>query len=201
MNNDYPIKQNKSSLIVFVPEGLTQLNDFARRIHQIAAQEQRDILLFGLIDDWEQNLGRLLTTLEALTRDNFIQVHSTTACTQNWEASLCKVVKPGDRVLCHDGQYVKTGRLKTQLLTDYLQTKYGLRVMEISGFYNPQKEQITILTRSLLFWIVCLGMIAGFFILEINIDSILQGPSHSVVLLMLLLIEIGTVWTWKRIFR
>lgn len=193
--------QTKKRLIVLVPDGLAGNTDLAHRIYWLATRSGCDVLYVALVDDPEKRLStmRYMATMKAVTAGNSLVVHSILADTSSWRKTLSELYQPGDRIVCHEEQSVKTGFLKTVPVSEFLQGSLGVPVVKISGFYHPGRLQLGRWAHTLITWLGFLLILAAFTLLEIQLDPVFTGLPGKVLLAVLFTIEIGSIWAWDRI--
>jgi hypothetical protein len=189
-------RQQNKRLIVLVPDGITNLVDFAHKIHWMAMGDHYDVVYLGMVDDIEKSLSvsRRIATLKAVTSENWLTVSGKLAPSEEWFKILSETYRAGDMIICHEEQTVKNGLFRTMPVKDFLENSFQVPIRVISGFYNPQKVQVKKWVRGLLFWISCLAILSIFSFLEIQMEQNAQGLARVMVLMILVLFEVGLFW-------
>jgi hypothetical protein len=189
-------QSNGRRMIVFVPEGITDLGSLAHKIRWMALSDHFDILYLALVDNAEKTLSvsRQMATLKAITSESWLKVTVKTTPVGEWEKNIKEIYQPGDVIVCHAEQFVKTGFLKTTPIQDYLGNLLNAPTRLISGFYHPLKAQTKNWIRSFLFWAGCLVVLAVFTLLEIQMDQSTHGSARVIILTILAFFEVGFFW-------
>ena len=82
---------------------------------------------------------------------------------------------------------------------DYIQNTLRIPVSTLADFYHPARDQARMWLFGLFFWLGCLGILAGFTLLEIEITNATQGPAQVLLTCMALLIEYAALMAWSRL--
>lgn len=193
--------KNRDRLIVIVPESLAGSVELAQNIYRMAIREACDVLYLILVGDREneQAVERGSVMMVAETGDEQVTADSELVEARDWEKSLHKLYRPGDRIVCHTEQTARAGSSQTLSMEQFLRSEFPAQVITLEGFYDPGKEASRPWYRSLLFWSVTLVMLALFTLLEMRMDQILQGWNLKLILALLWLLEVGTVLAWNAI--
>jgi len=187
-------------LIVLLPESLAGDLEFATRIHRVAAQSQKNVVYLTILDDPDHALtvSRNLATMKAVTESNLVHAGSVQVPTDRWFAKLKEILGPEDTVVCQAEQSVRQGVFRTIPIADYLHSILGKPMIIMEGYYHPRMIQVSAWVKSLFFWLGAIAILAGFTWLELQADSAFPGFIHPVVLIVILIMEIGSVWLWSR---
>lgn len=190
-------------LIVLLPESLAGDLEFAHLIHRMAVQENKDVLYLTLMDNTDNLLGvsRQIATMKAVTESNLIRAGSVQVPVAYWFGKLRDIIRPGDAVVCHEEQVVKQGFLKTEPISEFLNSVMDQPISTVKNFYHPQRIQVKRWLLSGLFWIGAVGILTGFSLLEVQTGLVMPGSINKLVLAAMILIEFGAVWFWSRIFH
>ncbi|HEX9019364.1 MAG TPA: hypothetical protein VF806_09260 [Anaerolineaceae bacterium] len=191
----------KKRLIVFVPDYRAENLELAHKAHWIAMHHRYDVLFLALVDTEDEMLGaaRMLATLKAVTSENWLTTTSRVVTNRDWLTALQEIYQPGDAILCHAEQVVKNGFLTTLPLNDYLRDHFEGAVYTLSGYYQPRQVQVRRWLHSLLFWIGCLVIFAGFSALEMQLDLHTLGITRTLTMVIVVLFEFGAIWVWSGI--
>lgn len=193
----------KSRLIVLLPESLVGDLGFAQKIHRMASRTGNDVLYLTLLEDPDEGLSvsRGIATMKAVTESDQIKAGSVQIPTSRWFAKLQQICRPGDTIVCHREQTVNLGSFKTEPTADYLTHHFTNPIVALDGFYHPQQMVFKSWMRGLVFWLGALVIVAGFTLLELQADLAFPGFAHKLVLAAILLIEFGAIWFWSQIIR
>ena len=185
----------KKRLIVLVPEGLAGNPDLAHKIYWMAIRDRCDVLYLAYVYDEEKRLeiSRSMATMKALTSGNLVMVNLKQTGSDDWLDTLRELYRPGDIIVCHEGQYVRQGFLNTVSVKDLLSSIFKTPVTMISGFYHPWQLLSRKWLFGLLFWIGCLVILSAFTLLEIQVDRTVQGAAGTVLIFVILAFEFGSI--------
>jgi energy-converting hydrogenase Eha subunit C len=144
----------------------------------------------------EPKLRRALVTISALIQDGWISAEAKTEVGNNW----LKVVKSNwrdeDVIVCFAEQ--RTG-LMQRPLGQILESKLNATVYLLSGPEQFNRHNINWLVQ-LTAWAGFIAIIAGLFVLQVNIDRSLTGGVQTVMLVITVLFEFWLIWVWNNLF-
>lgn len=183
-----------SGMLVFVPEMLEDISDFARQIYTMAIDQQRWVMYLTL-DGKEHNQladARQLATLTALTQGNSVKASAFQAQVDDWTEALRQLTHPGDLVIWPEKRWFAPVSVEKAL---------GITQQVLPGHYISVPDQAVPWYRTLLFWLIGLITIVGFSYLEITLSKMINGALMSVALIILVVLEVGILYQWDRIFR
>lgn len=178
-------------VVVFVPEGLEDINDFARQVYLLALAEQREVLYLAVNRGELDPLAaaRLLATLTALTQDRQVSVRSRQVGAADWVDALRQVTRPGDLVAWAEAGLAAPAGLEAEL---------GIIQHVLPGAMAAARRNWL---RPALFWLLTVALLAGFSYLEV---SLWNGPLgdfwKKAALIALFGAEMGGVYAWNRWF-
>lgn len=192
-------QERKGRLIVFVPDCLAGDRELAHKIFWIALRERCDVLYLTLVenDTDMQSLSQRMAAMIAATGENCITVDSTLVNVEQWLKMLRQIYHPGDRIVCHEEQLVKQDFMKLIPITNFLHDELNFPIISISGFYHPQQIQARKWMHEVFAWLGFIIILAGFTILEIQLDHFLLGIIGKVALCVLVTFEIMAIWAWN----
>jgi hypothetical protein len=200
MDSTAEVSTLKPRLIVLIPEGAAGNPELAKKIYWMAQRSQRDVLYLALIAQPEDGfaVSRRMATMKALTSDAAVKAASRTAAAEDWPQALKNIYVPGDQIVCHAEQVVKTSFFQTVPLETWLSERYPGVILTLSGFYHPWQSLAWNLLLNLAFWLGCCVILGLFSFLEYRVDQALQGTARTFLLILLLTLEVGFVWIWNR---
>jgi hypothetical protein len=140
-----------------------------------------------------------MTTLTALTANEAVRVKYVLIQSNDWVSKIQEYCRPGDRVACLEGQMIKTGWMKTASVREVLENTLDAPVVLLSGVFHPWKTASRKWLFGLIFWLGCLVILAGFSLLEIQIDHGMQGFARTALILIVLSMEFGALWAWNHV--
>jgi hypothetical protein len=195
------IQPEQKRLIVILPAPLAGNLAIANKIYWLAQREQCDVLYLTLVDDYEEIMPntRSMATMAAVTAGNIHNVVTNMVKTSDWLVMLREISRPDDTFICQAEQSVKHGLMGTLPLGEYLRSAFPNRIMMISGYYNPAKDQLNRLASTLLFLLGIVVIFGLFTALEISLDRDLTGSMHTIMLGTVVLIEFGAVYAWNNL--
>lgn len=167
----------------------------ARKILEAAEVFNSRIHLLGLYTDklQESSLRRQLAMLSALIQDANVPVEFTVDSDKNWLAIVKSNWREGDMLACFAGQRASTGRSLPGLL---IESNFPATVYVIGGEF--QTEQTKPDRRStVLVWAGSIGILLGFFWLQVKIDQALSNWLGMVMLILSVLVEAWLLWVWN----
>jgi hypothetical protein len=200
-HTEHPIAKRR--LIVLVPQGLAGNSDLARKVFWIAIREHCDVLYLVFVDHEDEKLGvlRSMATMKALTADANLVASSKLTHSDTWLAALREIYRPGDQIVCHDEQYIRTGFLKTIQIHEAIADSFAAPIHSLSGFYHPWRQLSRKWLFGILFWLGCLVILSLFSMLEFQIDQTIQGLARSILIFIALVAEFGAFWAWNHLPR
>jgi hypothetical protein len=191
----------KGRLIVLVPENLVNNMELVNKIYQMAMLERRNVYYLALVEG-DTNLlaaARSIATVKALISGGLIHPHSQVVETSHWIDALCEIYRPGDVIVCHAEQQVRSGFLRTVPASEFIRARLNAPVHTISGFYHPEQMQIWQWVHRLAYWAGLLAILASFFLVEVQLDQSIHGVTRTALLIILLVVELGASIAWNRI--
>jgi hypothetical protein len=194
--NENENRNAQNRLIVLVPGTLIETANFGRQVRWLALQQKRDVIFLAIADRDGDYMAtaRLLATVEAITRDGMFEIDSKQIETGSWFKAIQTVYRPGDLVVCHEGQKIMTGLWKNVSLEEYLGNKMHIPTHLLSGFYQGETIAIKPLLRGLLFWLGSLVIVIGFTLIEYRVDHLMSGVARLLFMSILLVFESGLIY-------
>jgi hypothetical protein len=185
-------------LIVLIPNAESDYAQILPRVWELAHALECHVLFLSLYRDVseEPKLRRALVTISALIQDGWISAEAKTEVGNNW----LKVVKSNwrdeDVIVCFAEQ--RTG-LMQRPLGQILESKLNATVYLLSGPEQFNRHNINWLVQ-LTAWAGFIAIIAGLFVLQVNIDRSLTGGVQTVMLVITVLFEFWLIWVWNNLF-
>jgi hypothetical protein len=190
--------QTGGRLIILVPDQDIDETGLARQVWDLAVPARLSVLFLCLCSQAEQEYGlrRKLAALAGLTRDDRISVGVQFEFGRDWLGELRSIQRPGDIVLCHAEQVIG---LRQKPLSRLLDSALDLPVYVIAGYYVPSPGAPA-LFRQIFFWTGATAIIAGFFWLQAQISQPVGDLARSILLVISVLVEVGSIWAWNSLF-
>jgi hypothetical protein len=163
----------------------------------LATETKSEIQLLGLCKDPAQELAlrRELVTVSALIRDVRIYAEVTIEVGTNWLDAVKRNYQDGDAIVCiTDPSIGIRQRSFSQILESTLRAP-----IYILSETKPSQPHSNILLR-VIAWSGFLGIIVGFFILQMKIVQLSGDWLQTVMLIFLLIPEFGAIWIWNSLF-
>jgi hypothetical protein len=145
------------------------------------------------------DVSRRMATMVAATIGEPMLVTSRVIARRGWLDSLRGIYQPGDLLMCMAEQSVKTGFMHAVSMQDYLQGVLQIPCQTVSGYYHPAHDRARQWLLAAAFWLVALAILAGFTLMEINIDQSLRGFARITLLILAVFLELGILMSWTRL--
>ncbi len=178
-------------LVAFVPEELSNINDFARQVYLLALAEGREVLYLAVNRGELDPLAaaRMLATLTALTQDRQVTVRARQAGAADWVDALRQATRPGDLVVWAEAGLAAPAGLEAEL---------GIRQHVLPGASAAPRG---LRWSPALFWLLALALLAGFTWLEVALWSQPIGAGwKKLALIALFTAEMSSVYAWNKLF-
>lgn len=183
-------------VIVLIPPDSNAMN-VTRRICKLATDTNSDIQLLGVCKDVNQELAlrRDLVTVSALIRDAKVFVEIKVEVGTNWIEAVRGNYQDGDMLVCiADYPIGIRKRPLSQILESTL--KVPIYILSEAKAIQPQSN----IFSQIFIWSGFLGIIAGFFVLEVKITQLPKDWLQTLLLILLLIPEFGLLWVWNSLF-
>jgi len=184
-------------LIVLVPAD----SDYAtatRRIWELAIATGRRVQFIGLCKDaaQEPSLRRELVTMSALVQDGSVSAEVKVEIGTNWVSVAKRNYQTGDMIVCFAEQ--RAGLLQRPL-SQILNSELDAPVYIITGLYHQKRLSWNWISQTLA-WSGFIGIMIGFFWLQVEIDQLASGFANITLLILSIPAEIWLIWVWNNLF-
>ena len=178
-------------LIVLIPDMGSDYIPAIGKIWELAVAQQASVLLLSLYKDGRQELGlrRGLVTMCAMLQDGRVPAEVRTEMGTNWVDFVNRHYQTGDLIVCFAEQ--RAGLLHKPL-SQILQSNLNIPIYIISGRHLP-KPKSKLLSQTMA-WAGFLGIMIGFFVLQINIVQVSKGGLQSILLILSIIPEFWLIW-------
>lgn len=195
------IQPEQKRLIVILPDGMAGHLDFAHKVHWMALQEQRKVLYLTLVDDYDKRLSksRSMATMTAVTAGNILRVNSKLVIASDLLKTLEEISQADDVIVCQAEQSVQKGLLGVLSMEEYIRSVSNNRIVVVSGYYKPIREQLKHISAQFFFLLGFLVIFSLFTLLEIYLDHDLTGLPRAILLCTLICCEFGAAYAWNSI--
>jgi hypothetical protein len=189
-----------SRLVVLVPDRDVDETLLARKIWSLLPRRKVEVLFVSLVTDstYGPEAQRRLVTLAAVTQDIFYRITTRLIFGRNWIKGLEGLLKPGDLVVCHTCQQTHTLFQPDVALSELIVSQLKTSVLVISGIFeevvSPHSSRWL---RQIVFWGILVGILAGFFVFEVDIDRLATGWISSVLFFLVFAVEVLLIWMWN----
>ena len=184
-------------LIVLVPDEPDDITA-TRRVSELAHALDCPVLFLGLCADKGQEASwrRRLITMSAIVADGKL---STDLCIErgdNWANALKSTLQDGDMVACFAEHRV--GYMQRPL-NQILESQLSIPLYILSGSY-PESRARSDWRSQILLWLSSLVIIAGGFLLQVQIASFLGGWAQTILLIISVIAEVWLIWMGNKLF-
>ena len=188
--------EHRSRLIVLIPED-SDCTTATRRIWRLANETNTDVQLLGLVKDISQELTlrRDLATLSGLIRDANVFVETKVEVGNNWLNVVKRNYQEGDMIVC---LAEKTVGIRQRPLSQVLESNFKAPVYILSDI-RPVQSRSNIFSQ-VIAWSGFIGIIAGFFLLEMRIVKLPDDWFRTLISVILLIPELGLILLWNSLF-
>ena len=185
-------------LIVLIPDVESDYTPAIRRVWELANASGGRVQFLGLCRDAaeEPSLRRGLVTMSALVGDGRVSAEARVVFGTDWVKAIKSNWQAGDVVVCFSEQ--RRGLLHRPL-SQILESDLDAPVYVLSGIHPPERFGSNWLNRTIA-WSGSIGIILGFFWLQIKIDQLAKDWAHSTLLVLSIPIEIGLILVWNSLF-
>lgn len=185
---------NGKRIVVFVPEMLENIAEFARQVYAQAVAQQRRVVYIATNGRRTDHLAstRQLATIVALTQGNGVQASAAQVDLADRVAALRESTRPGDIVVWPEEAWLAPTSLEREL---------GITQRVLTGIYASAVPQGSPWYRPVVFWLTGLALLAAFSYLEFSAGRLMSGGTLKVALMLLFALELGAFYQWDRLFH
>ena len=187
-------------LIVLVPDQGTDGNSLAQQVWTLAAPCQLQVFFLCAPESdafQESAIYLRLITLASQIRNDQVQVDTCIESGLNWVQAVSRHWKPGDIVICCAEQTIKTASHGRQPLWQILEHTLGVPVFVLQGMYARESVDAPQHSWGIARWLVAIILIALFFFVETQIDSVAAGFTRTLTLVVFAIAEVGLLAAWS----
>jgi hypothetical protein len=199
--NDGGRRNAGTRLLVVVPDQDLDVVAFSRSVRSLANPNVSDILLLTIVhsEDSEMDSRRRLATIAALLRDFEYDVEGLVKWSRSWIKSLESLIKSDDTIFCPPEMNIRTGLRSHEPLAEAIKQRLQVNVRPIPGFYTNDHAGVVRFLMSIGYWVVILGIVAGFFVLESDVATGVTNTANQIIMALLVVAEIGVIYLWSMI--
>ena len=184
-------------LMVLVPDLASDYTPIIHRIWELATTLHAPVLLLSFCKNptQEPSLRRELITLSAMIQAGGVHVAVNIEIATNWVEVVKRNYLTGDVVVCFAEQ--RAGLLHKPL-SQILQSDLKIPVYILFGLYPPKPKSD--LLSQVAAWLGSIGILMGFFILQVHITQLSKGGMQSILLILSIIPEFWLILFWNNNF-
>ncbi len=184
-------------LVVLLPEKDINYMAVVRRIWELANIHGAQIQFIGLCReaDHEADIRRKLVMISAMAQDTVLHVETKVEFGNDWVKAVKSNWRDGDMLVCFKEH--NAGRLRGPL-SRIIETNLHAPVYLLSGMLKDEYVQPGWKSQ-LGSWLGSIGILVGFFFLDVWIKPQLDWV-HQSLFFVSILVEVGVLWLWNIIF-
>ncbi len=192
----WPDLEQAGRLIVLIPVNV-DCTSLIQRIWELAVSTGSAVQLLGLCRDADQepSLRRKLVTMSALIQDARVSVETRIEIGGSWLKAVKQNYQAGDSFVCITKQ--RTG-IRRRPLSEILESNFKTSVYILSDL--PLQQSESNIRLQVIAWSGFIGIIAGFFIVQVKIVQIPKDGFETLLLVLLLFPEFWLLWAWNSLF-
>lgn len=185
-------------LIVLVPDAESDYTPVVQRVWELANAIGGRVQFLGLCKDAakEPYLRRQLVTMSALAQNGNLPAEVRIESGADWVAAIKTDLKSSDTIVCFSEQRVGFSR---KPLMQVLESNINAPLYVLSGIPFQERSRPDWLKQTLA-WSGSIGIIIGFFWIQILIQSATSDWAHTTLLLLSLFLEASLLLFWNSLF-
>jgi len=185
-------------LIVLIPDAESDYTPIVHRIWELGNALGCCVQFLGLCKDAaeELSLRRQLVTISALAQNGNVPAEIRIESGTDWVRAIKADLKSSDMIVCFSEQ--RLGRSRKPL-SQILESNLDTPVYILQGFLTQERPDASRLKHTFA-WSGSIGIIIGFFWIQIRIQSATGGWVHTSLLLFSLLLEVTLLFLWNSLF-
>ena len=184
-------------LMVLIPADVDYTR-VTRRIWELASATGSTVQLLGLCKDTSEAMAlrRELVTVSALIQDAKVSVETKIEIGTNWLKAVRHNHQEGDAIVCIAEQSMG---IRRKPLSQILESTMQAPVYILSELHPP-KHQANGVSKMIVAWSGFLGIMIGFFILQVKIIQVSKDGFQTLILILLLIPEFWFIRVWNSLF-
>lgn len=185
-------------LVIPVLESDIDFGQLAQRVYKLATSMHSNVLLVGISPDYleEGTIRRQLVTLAAAIRDRTVSVDTMVIGGVSWMKKMEEIIWPGDMIVIRAKEELD---MKGKSISQELASRFHAPIYILSGLKHPGYERSGLLSR-LMLWPGAIGILAGFFWLQVKIDQLPKDWAHTTLFVVSTIVELGLLLLWNSLF-
>ncbi len=186
-------------ILVLVPNGPVDKDRLVSRVQDLVGSADVEVLYIGLrvspVED-----GRMFRQLAELLTASVkagLRVRTRLRAKGKWLPVLRGIVKSGDLVVCHAERSARWAKDPSGTFAWCVASSLKVPVYVLSSLDAPALPYRMSRILRLVFRIAPILIVAGFFWIQVQIDKLVTGLAHTLVLSLSVLVEFGLVFLWS----
>jgi hypothetical protein len=164
---------------------------------KLAIETDSDVELLGICRDPSQEpaLRRELVTVSALIREASVYADMKVEVEANWLEAVRRNYQEGDMIVSIAD---RTVGLRRRPLSQILESTLKAPIYVLSQAKSTPRQYPIV--SQLIAWSGLIGIIAGFFALQVKLTQLPKDGFQTLLFILLLIPELGLIWFWNSIF-
>jgi hypothetical protein len=178
-------------LVVMVPNGNIDENEFAHRIWKLASIASLPIhfLAFSVDRDSSAYWHSRLATIAAVTSFGQVKTSTGIIAGNGWLRSLRRMLRPGDLLVCLNEHQVPYRIFGQRVLGEYLSTSLDVPVYLMNDLDVDASSFWLSRLKGAFSWFASFAIILVFALIQIWIDQTTADPTSTILLCLSVIIE------------
>ena len=173
-------------------------SQLAQRIYRLAISMHSHVLLIGISPNHfeEASVRRQLVALAADIQERNVYVDTLILGGVSWMKKMEEIISPGDMIVIQAKEELSTeGRSRSHNFA----SRFQAPIYILSALKLPRSKHHGILSQFII-WLVAIGIMAGFFLIQVKIGLLPKDWAHTTLLGVSVLIEFGLIMVWNSMF-
>jgi hypothetical protein len=194
-------RQSPQRLVFLIPDPNCDEIKFSWAVRKLANQGNIDVLLVSIAGDLEGELGarRSLATICSLVNEFTFNVDYRVVQDRSWIHAVRSLACPGDLFFCPPEVTIRAGFRKQEPLDIAIARRLKLSTQPLPNFFNNTSRGILPFLKPILYWLVIIAILAGFFVLESDVGLAISGFLGQTIVVILMAFEMGAIFLWSSI--
>ena len=188
------VELDRSPRLIVLVSPDSNSSSFTRRLCKLATETNSNIQLLGVCNNANQELAlrRDLATVAALIRDARVYVETKVEVGRNWLTAVKNSYQKGDMIVCIADQSVGFRR---RPLSEILESTFQAPIYILFDAKVRRVESNAL--SQLISWSGFLGIIIGFFFLQVKITQLPDDWFQTLLSIITLIPELGLILLWN----
>jgi hypothetical protein len=185
-------------LVVIVPPGEVDATTLTQRVWEMAKGTGAEVRLLGLYEEATQQPGlrRRLATMSAMINSGQVRSEAETLAGRDWVEAVRSRLRPDDMLVCCSSPQ---GGAMQKPLRQILESDLDAPMTILTGC-TPEEEAPARWGAQILGWTGSIGILVGFFWLQVSLGQVPRDFGYTLLLLLTLPVEVWLIWIWNSLF-